>query len=98
MYIIVESKPTEGELRDHVVTEVTTRWSDLGVKLLNSVEVEIIRKDHPNDGIECCKAMFSKWLQTKTDASWKQLIAALRSPGVALPVLATTLQEKFSGL
>ena len=95
----MKSRPTEKELLDHVATaEVIAKWKDLGMKLLSSAEVEIIEQDNPKNVKRCCMAMFTKWLQTNIHASWKQLIAELRSPGVYLPVLANALEEKFSGL
>ena len=46
--------------------------------------LDIIAKDHPSDTLTCCKRMLKKWLETTTDATWNQLLSALRSPIVQL--------------
>ena len=43
--------------------------------------------------MRCCKEMFSKWLETQEDASWDQLLEALRSPGVQLESLANKIDQ-----
>ena len=41
--------------------------------------------------------MFWYWLSTNTNASWQQLIEALQSPGVGLPVVAADLEKMLTG-
>ena len=38
--------------------------------------------------MRCCQEMFKKWLETE-NASWDQLLEALRSPSVQLVYLAS---------
>ena len=59
--------------------DVTTQWRDLGLELLNSHKVlKEIEADHRNDVNACCRVMFEKWLEVKSDASWNYLVTALK--------------------
>jgi len=56
------------------------------VELLNPKplerSLEIIEADYPHSVEKCCRQMFQKWLSTKTDANWSQLITALKHIGL----------------
>jgi len=81
-------------LHNHVVQSVAPKWKDLGVQLSVSSEVlDIICEDCPNDVEKRCKRMFEKWLCT--NASWNQLLKALRNIGKNY--LACTIQKKLKG-
>ena len=41
--------------------------------------------------------MFWYWLDTNTDATWEQLIEALRSLAVKLPTVAADLEKMLTG-
>ena len=47
--------------------------------------------NNPSDVGECCKEMFQLWLSKCPDATWLQLIQALKH--VNLNDLATTIEE-----
>ena len=70
-------------LNKHVISLVATKWYDLGLELLDprhEREMEIIDKDSKVEGTRtCCRKMFGKWLETRDDASWDQLIEAVRT-------------------
>ena len=70
-------------LNRNVIPKVNTKWYDLGLELLDDRyvgELDTIHKDYRNDGSKtCCQKMFSKWLETREDASWDQLIEAMRT-------------------
>ena len=76
-----------------MVNSVAGKWKDLGVQLLPPEMVDIIAADHPHDVVSCCKCVLKKWLDTTTDATWNQLIKALRSPSVQLDCLAGQLEQ-----
>ena len=99
MIIYVESKrPLLNELNDYVVLEVAVKWKDLGAQLLRpdkQKELDIIENDHPRDSKECCKCVLKNWLDTTIDASWDQLITALKSPSVGLNSFAFELNERI---
>ena len=46
--------------------------------------LNLIAADHPHDVMSCCKCVLGKWLDTTTDATWNQLIGALKSASVQL--------------
>ena len=92
--------PTLGEILDLVIPRVSPKWEELGIKLFKKdqgAQLKIIRSDYPNNNKKCCLEMFKYWLQTDTCASWEQLLTALRSPGVNLPVVAEDLRNNLSG-
>ena len=91
------SRPLLKDLCDHVLTEVAHKWKDLGLQLLQSDQanvLNIISANYPNDVVSCCKCVLEKWLDTTTDATWNQLIRALKSPSVQLDYVANQLERK----
>ena len=89
-------RPLLTDLYDHVVNETAHKWRDLGVKLLRPDQenlLNIIAADHPHDAISCCKSVLKKWLDTTTDATWNELIRALKSPTVELVAFAEQLEQ-----
>ena len=89
-------RPLLKDLYDHVVNNVAGKWRDLGVQLLRPDQekmLDIIAADHPHDVVSCCKCVLNKWLNTTTDATWNELIRALRSASVQLDYLAGQLEQ-----
>ena len=83
-----------------MVPYVSPQWYVLGVKLLKEEQeshLDIIESDYAGDNKKCCIAMFRYWLSTSTGATWKQLIEALQSPAVELPVVAADLEKMLTG-
>ena len=78
----------------HVRKKVTFKWFDLGLELLEPEDEHmllIIQSNNPNDVDECCRQMFQFWLNKCTNATWNQLIQALKE--IELNSLATTIEE-----
>ena len=89
-------RPSLKDLHDRVVLEVAPKWKDIAVQLLKDDQqqmINIVKSDHPQDAVECCKSIFEIWLETTTDATWNQLITALTSPCVRLDHVASQLSE-----
>ena len=83
-----------------MVPFVAPHWYALGVKLLKEDEeshLDIIESNHAGDNKKCCIDMFRYWLNTNTDANWQQLIEALQSPAVELPVVAADIKAILIG-
>ena len=81
-----------------MVLEVADKWRELGVQLLlpsHQRILKVLAKDHPHDAATCCKRVLEKWLDTTTDATWNELIRALRSPSIQLDYLAGQLEEQM---
>ena len=99
MYL-VNSRPSRNKLIDHVIPHVTPQWHILGLKLLKEdreSQLDIIESNHPGDNKKCCMDMFRYWLNANTDASWQQLIEALRSPAVELSAVAADIETMLTG-
>ena len=75
------SQPPNPELKDLMHLQVSN-WYRLGLSLgLNSHHLDVIKRDHQGDTeSQTCK-MFDRWLRTQPDASYEQLIKALRKVG-----------------
>lgn len=43
--------------------------------------------------MRCCEEMFAKWLEIEENASWDQLLKALRSPSVQLIHFASQIEQ-----
>ena len=92
-------RPKMSELHKYVITQVSSKWKDLGIQLLNSEQVKklyIIEKDYPGDTHRCCTTMFNYWLQVDTTASWDKLITALQC--ISHDVLADKIKKMTSGV
>ena len=79
---------------------VADKWRDIGVHLLHPTLIrnralEVIAADHPHSVEECCKSMFEKWLNTQKDASWNQLVEAIKA--IELHAFASTLEKDVIG-
>ena len=79
---------------------VADKWRDIGVQLLHPTLIsnrvlEVIAADHPHSVEGCCKSMFEKWLDTQKDASWNQLVEAIKT--IKLHAFASTLQKDVIG-
>jgi len=44
--------------------------------------LDAMKADHPNDVNTCCNEMFIKWLSMTSDATWSQLVTALKRIGM----------------
>ena len=64
----------------HVLKDVSSKWHDLGLELLeqnDKVNLNVIKINYAGDVTECCKEMFHSWL-TYPNPTWNQLIQALK--------------------
>ena len=88
-----QDRPALKLLNKHVRKRVSSKWHDLGLELLEQEDEEKlseIKINNPNDADECCKEMFQLWLRKCTNATWKQLIQALKE--VELNSLAAAIE------
>ena len=69
------------ELNDLMHLQVSD-WYSLGLALqFKSYDLDIIKKDHPNNTKSQTCEMFKIWLRTQPDASYEHLIKALHKVG-----------------
>lgn len=96
-----ENRPTLKLLNRHVKKEAANKWYDLGIELLENEDVEelnVIRNNHPNDAGTCCTEMFQLWLRKQPKATWKQLIQALKQPGIEMNELANKIEQILASI
>ena len=92
------NRPTIRLLNKLVKKSVTIKWHDLGIELLGDESLQAldeIQKNYPRDASTCCTKMFQLWLERQPDASWRQLIQALREPNIEMNELANTIEQKL---
>ena len=95
------SKPSLKLLQKNgVITDVSAKWYQLGIVLLEDERVNQLAniKANNHNVTDCCYAMFSYWIQTQPNASWHQLVKALKERGVEMNDVAKTVKEIFIGL
>ena len=68
-------------LKDLVLLPIIN-WFDFGLQLnISEDNLNIIKKNNPNDTKACRREMFSAWLEIDPDASYRQLVDALQTMG-----------------
>ena len=90
-------KPSVKHLHDHVVENVANNWRNLGVQLLPPDRLNllnILEENNPRDVVSCRNSLFEKWLEITADATWNQLIGALRA--MQLYHIAAELEQKLA--
>lgn len=96
----IHFKPTSEKILDHVVPFVTECWYKLGELLLKDdqdshLRLNVIQATFSGDIRMCCEKMFWYWLITNNDATWQQLIQALKSVGLNL--VAGNVKKNLTG-
>ena len=93
-----DSKPSIKMLQRHVIHRVATKWFELGAELFDEAEeykLDNIETTHVNNVTKCCHEMFRQWLRTDINATWSQVVEALKSPGVELGPIAADLEKNL---
>ena len=86
-------RPALKLLNKYVRKEVSRRWHDLGLELLELEDEEMLNIIETNNSFDvriCCKEMFQLWLRKYPNPTWNQLIQALKE--VELNNLAATIE------
>ena len=99
LYFIGTDRPALKYLYKHVKTNITAKWYDIGVELLDDADVpalNTIKTDHPGDSNQCTAEMLGLWLEKKSDATWNQLTDAFREPNINLETLASKIDSMLS--
>ena len=82
-----------------IITAIGSKWYELGIALLDNDQLpylESIGTKH-SETTRCCTAMFIYWLQSHSNATWHDLVEALKSPGVELNNVAAMVEALFPG-
>ena len=83
------------DLSKHIIPAVATKWYELGLELLDSSHekvLENIERDGSRFDVQwCCRKMLTKWLEVSDDATWGQVIDAVKS--INMNDLASSLES-----
>ena len=76
-------KPCTKHLHNLVTPHYAAHWREIGVQLrLPDGMLSIIDHDHHHKAENCCNAMWERWLDNDSHASWSKVIEAVESPAV----------------
>ena len=76
-------KPCTKHLHNLVTPHYAAHWREIGVQLqLPDGILDIIDYDHHRRAEDCCNAMWERWLDVDSQASWSKVIEAVESPAV----------------
>ena len=81
------------------MAEVVSNWYELGAILLEEkqeAQLKMIESTHGSNVKKCCLAMLRYWIDKHPQATWHQLVTALRSSGVDLDTVASNIEERFT--
>ena len=83
-----------------LVAKLAPKWYELGIELLEDEDVirlTMITANHSGDKQKCCLDMLQYWMDTHPEATWHDLVTALKSPGVELAAVASAIESNFTG-
>ena len=92
------TKPKIKDIVDWVAPYVTDKWEKIFIQLLSDEHhylMAILRKDNQGNSEDGCIAMFEQWLQLCPNATWNDLITALRANSVRKIALAEDLLKRL---
>ena len=100
-YVCIDSsKPLLKDLYNIVIPKVANDWYDLAIQLFDESQLprlDEIRSTYSNNRREGCVEMLKYWLKITPEASWDNLIHALRAPGLELLAIADDVEKKVKG-
>ena len=83
------------DLLTQELTRVKQKWYEIGVDIGLVKKVNDIRRQYSESDV-CLREMLRECLQTRyTPITWRNMVDALRSPGVGQSQLADELQAKY---
>ena len=96
---MADSKPTLKMLQRHVIPHVASKWFQLGLELFDEKEEHLLNniKSTQKENDDKCLEMFCVWTMSHSDATWSQIVEALKSPGVYLVAVTDELEKNFIG-
>ena len=94
---IGSDRPGLKYLNRHVVTAIAPKWYDVGLELMDvqdEKEMKVIRAEQSiSDDKQRAKKMLEFWLERKADASWNDLLKALKMPSIGLDATALAIER-----
>ena len=73
---------------------ITDKWYDIGLELLEQKDENAVKiiKNNPGDISKYCTEMLELWLNKSPNATWNQLIEAIKAPGIELNDAASKIE------
>ena len=96
--ITVHSKPTIKALqRSKIISSIGPKWFQLGIALLDDDQVKQLKviETNNNEVTRRCTEMLMHWLESHSNATWHDLVEALKAPEVELNNVATAMVEEI---
>ena len=90
-----DDHPALKELYRHVKKPIAANWFSVGVELFAEDDVKqlnTIKSNNAGNADACCAEMFRLWHEKYPEATWNDLIGALRAPGVELNDTASKIE------
>ena len=94
------SKPSIKILQcSKVISAIGPKWYELGIALLDDDKLRQLKIIESNNSevTRQCTAMLIYWLESHSNATWNDLVEALKAPGVELNNVSTMVKELFAG-
>ena len=88
------------DLYNIIIPKVANDWYDLGVQLFSESQLprlDEISATFSNDRRRGCVEMLKYWLKIIPEATWDNLICALRAPGLQLLAIADEVEKEVKG-
>ena len=87
-------------LNRHIVANIAACWQDVGYELLETeredeIQLNTIKSEPSLGNKERARKMLTLWLDKKPDASWNDLIRALRVPSIGLYTIALDIKARL---
>ena len=91
----IEERPNMKQLLELLrEAPIATKWYELGLVLLNNNSyLQVIKANNQHRVQLCCQEMFQGWLDVKPDASWSELVTALRS--IKMKTAADAISKQY---
>jgi len=83
LFFLESETPTLKELIENVTPEYASVWKTIGILLdLSPGTINIIECDCHHKAVDCCNAVFTKWLEVDNSAKWRKVKEVLNSPAI----------------
>ena len=98
-YDVAHSRPSIKGLLPFVA-QLAPNWHEIGMMLLEEkyeICLSLIKAEHGSDK-QRCLAMLQYWMETHSEATWHDLVTALKLPGIVeLTAVASAIERNFTG-
>jgi len=66
------------DLNRYIIKKYAIDWYDIGIELGFKLRVlDVIKKDNPQQSVDCLRKVLDKWLEVTANPTWKILEVAL---------------------